>query len=362
MGEYDTAFDSLRHINEFMTLQGYYDLQVEYYLDLVKVYDEIGDKSNWKYTASLTSLGNAYHSLGQYQQAIQYHQQSLAIDIETGDRNGEATSYIGLGSAYLSLGQYQQAIQYHQQSLAIFTEIGDLAEGEIRKAARNGEATSYIGLGSAYLSLGQYQQAIQYYQQSLAIFTEIGDLAEGEIRKAARKGEANSYGNLGSAYYSLGQYQQAIQYYQSALQLFQQLGNPHNVIICLDNLGETYRVLKQYPQAIECYQAILEIKRNLQDKEGEARTLIILGGIYQQSGKIKEGFALSYQGNQILQELGLPLSEMPYPQWLKSCIQFAQQGKLQLILCFVVGVVAFPFALVGFIVLLLWRWVRSKVR
>ncbi|MGB5595048.1 MAG: tetratricopeptide repeat protein, partial [Crocosphaera sp.] len=141
LGEYDKAFDILRHIDGFMTLQGYYNLQVEYYSDLVRVYEEIGDKSNWKYYASLASLGNAYNSLG----------------------------------------QYQQAIQYHQQSLAITTEIGDLAEGEIRKAARNGEATSYNNLGLAYDSLGQYQQAIQYHQQSLAIKTEIGDLAEGEI-------------------------------------------------------------------------------------------------------------------------------------------------------------------------------------
>ncbi len=50
---------------------------------------------------------------------------------------------------------------------------------------------------------------------------------------------------------------------------------------------------------------------------------------------------------------------MPYPQWLKSWIQFAQRGKIQLILCFVVGVIGFPFALVGFILLLIWRWIRN---
>jgi tetratricopeptide (TPR) repeat protein len=521
LGEYDTAFDSLRRIDGFMTLQGYYDLQVEYYLDLVTVYQERGDKSNWKYTASLTDLGNAYYSLGQYQQAIQYHQQSLAITTEIGDlaegeirkaarngeassygnlgnaynslgqyqqaiqyhqqslaitteigdRKGEASSYLGLGNAYYSLGQYQQAIQYYQQSLAITTEIGDLAEGEIRKAARKGEATSYNNLGNAYYSLGQYQQAIQYHQQSLAITTEIGDRngeansynslgnaynSLGQYQEAIqyhqqslaikteigdRNGEAYSYNNLGSAYYSLGQYQQAIQYYQQslaikteigdrkgeaysynnlglaydslgeyqqaiqyyqqslaitteigdrngeansynnlglaydslgeyqqaidyylpALQLYQELGNPHTVIICLDNLGKTYRALKQYPQAIKCYQAILEIKRNLEDKEGEERTLITLGQIYQQSGKSKEGDALSTQGIQILQELGLPVSEMPYPQWLKSWIQFAQRGKIQLSLCFVVGVIGFPFALVGLILLLIWRWVKSVI-
>ena len=204
-------------------------------------------------------------------------------------------------------------------------------------------------MGLAYYSLGQYQQAIEYYQQSLAIKREIGD----------RNGEANSYNNLGSVYDSLGQYQQAIEYHQPALQLYQQLGNSYNLIRCLDNLGNTYLSLKQYSQAIDCYQETLEIKRSLEDKEGEARTLITLGQIYSQIGKAKEGYALSFQGIQILQELDLPLSEMPYPQWLKSLIQFAQQSKLQLILCFVFGMIAFPFTLVGLILLLIWRWIKS---
>ncbi|WP_211517543.1 tetratricopeptide repeat protein, partial [Geitlerinema sp. PCC 9228] len=42
-----------------------------------------------------------------------------------GDRSGEAKSLNNLGLAYQSLGQYQRAIEYHQQSLAIKQEIGD---------------------------------------------------------------------------------------------------------------------------------------------------------------------------------------------------------------------------------------------
>ncbi|WP_279605218.1 tetratricopeptide repeat protein [Aetokthonos hydrillicola] len=34
----------------------------------------------------MSNLGNAYYSLGRYQQAIQFHQQSLNIAREIGDR------------------------------------------------------------------------------------------------------------------------------------------------------------------------------------------------------------------------------------------------------------------------------------
>ncbi len=58
-------------------------------------------------------------------------------------------------------------------------------------------------------------------------------------------------------------------------------------------------------------------------------------------------------------ELELPINAMPFPKWFKFLVKFAQRGKLQLALCFVLGVVAFPFALVWLLALILWRVVRG---
>ncbi|MFM6078454.1 MAG: tetratricopeptide repeat protein, partial [Dolichospermum sp.] len=154
---------------------------------------------------SLNGLGNAYNSLGQYQTAIDFHQQSLKIKREIGDVQGEGNSLIGLGNAYNSLGQYQTAIDFYQQSLKITREIGDV----------RGESNSLIGLGGAYNSLGQYQTAIDFYQQSLKIKREIGDV----------RGESNSLNGLGNAYNSLGQYQTAIDFHQQSLKIKREIGD-----------------------------------------------------------------------------------------------------------------------------------------
>ncbi|MFM6405150.1 MAG: tetratricopeptide repeat protein, partial [Microcystis sp.] len=98
--EYDNAFDILRAIDDFLTRRGYYQTLADYYLELVTVYQQQEDQTNWKYTASLTSLGNVYYSLGEYQKAIEFNQQSLAIEREIGDRGGEAKSYNNLGNVY----------------------------------------------------------------------------------------------------------------------------------------------------------------------------------------------------------------------------------------------------------------------
>ncbi len=80
---------------------------------------EIGARSGEM--TSLSALGNDYDSLGQFQRAIDYHQQDLEIAREIGNRQWEGTSLGGLGQAYNSLGQYQKAIEYHQQALDITT-------------------------------------------------------------------------------------------------------------------------------------------------------------------------------------------------------------------------------------------------
>ncbi|WP_242046796.1 tetratricopeptide repeat protein [Calothrix parietina] len=260
--DYNSAFDTLWVCDDFLFLRGYYTDQVELYEQLVSKWQEISDRNNWNYRASLTSLGNAYRSLGEYQRAMEFYQQSLDIKREIGDRNGEGISLNNLGNAYNSLGQYQRAIEFFQQSLDISREIGD----------RLGEGNSLGNLGNAYRSLGQYQRGIEFHQQSLDIFREIGD----------RNGEGNS--------------------------------------------------------------------------------LIALSNAYNQCGRIQEGFAAVYQAQQIFEELELPLEAMPYPQSLKSLISFAQRGRLQLILCFIFGFIAFPFAFVWLILLFLWRLISAKFR
>ncbi len=460
--KYDSAFDVLNFCNKFLTFQGYYTVQVDLYGQLVSKWQEIGYSENWNYWASLILLGDAYLSLGEYQRAIDFYQQSLEIFREIGDRNGEANCLIGLGNAYGSLGEYQRAIEFHQQSLDISREIGD----------HNGEANCLIGLGNAYGSLGEYQRAIEFFQQSLNISREIGDRKNegaslgnfgstynylgkyqreiefhqqsldisreigdrkgegtslgnlgnaynylGEYQRAIeflqqsldisreigdRKGEGTSLGNLGNAYNYLGEYQRAIEFLQQSLDISREIGDRKGEGTSLGNLGNAYNYLEEYQRAIKFYQQSLDIKREIGDRNGEGYSLIGLGNsyyslgnyqraieFYQQSldiareisdrnsegnsliglgnayfkcGKIQEGFAALYQAQQIFLELGLSLKAMPYPQWLKSLINFTQRGWLQLILCFIFGLIAFPFAFVGLILLLLWRLIRAQFR
>ncbi len=282
--EYDNAFDILRTIDNFLTRRGYYQTLADYYLELVTVYQQQEEQTNWKYTASLTSLGNVSDSLGEYQKAIEFHQQSLAIFREIGDRGGEAKSYNNLGIVYRSLGEYQKAIEFCQQSLAIKREIGD----------RGGEAFSYNNLGTVYQYLGEYQKAIEFYQQSLAIKREIGD----------REGEASSYNNLGNVYYSLGEYQKAIEFYQQSLAITREIGDRRCEAYSYGNLGNVYQYLGEYQKAIEFYQQSLAITREIGDRGGEKASYYNLGNVYYSLGEYQKAIEFYQQSLAITREIG----------------------------------------------------------
>ena len=57
----------------------------------------------------------------------------LAIQIEIGSRNVEATSFGNLGTVFQLLGKYDKAQEFLEKALDIKIEIGN----------RDGEATSY---------------------------------------------------------------------------------------------------------------------------------------------------------------------------------------------------------------------------
>ena len=65
-------------------------------------------------------MGQAYDSKGEYDRALEYYQQALAIKKATlGDNHPKtAVTLNAMGEAYSSRGEYESAVEYDQQDLA----------------------------------------------------------------------------------------------------------------------------------------------------------------------------------------------------------------------------------------------------
>ncbi|XP_068674027.1 tetratricopeptide repeat protein 28-like [Montipora foliosa] len=230
------------------------------------------------------NLGYAYESLGNFKQAIEYHHQCLSIAKEVGDRTEEGRAYGSLGNAYQSLGNFKQAIEYHHQCLSIAKEVGD----------RAGEGRAYGSLGNAYRRLGNFKQAIEYHHQWLSIAKEVGD----------RAGEGGAYGNLGNTYQSLGNFKQAIEYHHQRLSIAKEVGDRAGEGRAYGNLGNAYDSLGNFKQAIEYHYQHLSIAKEVGNRAGEGNAYGNLGNAYRSLGNFKQAIEYHHQCLSIVKEVG----------------------------------------------------------
>ena len=68
-------------------------------------------------------LGRAYRNLGDFNKAIEYHAQHLAIAKEVGDRAGEGRAYGKLGTCHVHLNEYVKAVACFEAQHAMATSL-----------------------------------------------------------------------------------------------------------------------------------------------------------------------------------------------------------------------------------------------
>ena len=214
------------------------------------------------------NLGNAFHGLGDFKQAIKYHEQHLCIAKEVGDRAGEGRAYGNLGNAFHGLGDFKQAIKYHEQDLCIAKEVGD----------RAGEGRAYGNLGNAFHGLGDFKQAIKYHEQDLCIAKEVGD----------RAGEGGAYGNLGNAFHGLGDFKQAIKYHEQDLRIAKKVGDRAGEGRAYGNLGNAFDGLGDFKEAIKYHEQRLSMAKEVGDRAGEGGAYGNLGNAFHGRGDFKQ--------------------------------------------------------------------------
>ena len=193
---------------------GYYNRAIEFHqqrLALAKDREDTIGQSQ-----ALSELGTAYGTIGEYELAESYYQQSLAL---TGENQAEKAKILGnLGLIAHARTDYDRAIEYHQQSLDLAIETGN----------RTTESRALSNLGLAYYARTDYDRAIEYHQQSLAIARETGD----------RIGEARTWANLGWAYYAQQQFDRAVESHRQSADIGRELGDRLLEARALSSLGD----------------------------------------------------------------------------------------------------------------------------
>jgi DNA-binding CsgD family transcriptional regulator/Flp pilus assembly protein TadD len=167
------------------------------------------------------------------------------------------------GQAYETLGDFEQARLDYETTL-------HMAQGT---GARHAQWQALMDLGSLWAER-DYAQTGSYYQQALALAHHMGDSIT----------LAHSLNRMGNWHVNIEQPHEALHYHHEALALFEQTHDPQGIAQTNDLLGMTATLGGDLVQgAAYCQQAVI-LFRELDDLQGLASSLTLLaelGGIYQ---------------------------------------------------------------------------------
>ena len=199
------------------------------------------------------------------------------------DRIGEGHAYCKLGDAYSSVGQFDQSKEFYELYLRISRELGNM----------EGECQAYRRLSSVSQYLSGYEQAVEYQEQHLDIAKRLGDRSE----------EGFAYGQLGSIFHSLGEVEKAIEYYYKQLSIICEIGDRNELIKACGNLGRVHHSLHEFKKAIECHETQLSIAKTEGRRADEARAKYELGRNFESLESLTEAAQNYRSSTELFEEI-----------------------------------------------------------
>ncbi len=220
---------------------------------------------------SLDELGWVYRQLGRYKEATAIYNQAIEISRLLKDVNQEVVTLILLGTFRVDLGDYENAIRYHQRALR-------LCEANRNADWSSKSASSACGhLGADYFARKNYAKAKEFYEDALKLAEKQKDQEDIKLDR------------LGIAFVlvKLGHIEEAIDELNKALVIVRQEKDRDTEGQILNTLGVAYALGKDkdYAKATESLTNALAIEQEQNDLTRQATTLSNLMGVWKLRGK-----------------------------------------------------------------------------
>lgn len=152
------AYASLNIGAIFASGRNYNDsLGLPYYLRALEICREIGDQKCVAY--AINNIALVYTNLVQYDQALDYHHQSLALKQAAQDKIGIASSLGNIGDIYELKGEHETSLPFRKQALEVAREVNN----------PSGLIHSLLDLGKNLFLLERFDDAAPYLDEALSL-------------------------------------------------------------------------------------------------------------------------------------------------------------------------------------------------
>jgi tetratricopeptide (TPR) repeat protein len=256
---------------------------------------EFFENTSFYYSYALKWLAQNYQRLGELDLALKYSQQGLEnseklIASHENDGGCKCMTLNIIGSIYINLGDYEKAINYHEQALELSKIDNSLSLSE----RDQGDAFAYIAY--CQFALNNYDDAIKFAHKSLQLFSEIQDYVSESLERCF----------LSQLYLSMGKNDCA----EEALACAK---NVSHKVKFLDSLLKTtllntealllVKIDGNYQEAIRLYNCSIQLNKSIGAKYDWADTAYHLGLLYQEMGKVDESQSNFNEAIRLFQEM-----------------------------------------------------------
>jgi DNA-binding CsgD family transcriptional regulator len=235
--------------------------------------------------------GQAYETLGEFEQARHDYEQALGAAHEAHDDVAEWQSLLDLGVLWAGR-DYQQTGAYFRQAIE---QARALADPKLL-------AHSLNRLGNWHANVEQPIEALRYHQEALTVFQQAHD----------QHGIAETLDLLAVASLFGGDLVQSAAYYRQVVTLFREMDNRQGLVSSLATLlfcGGTYLSATLVPVATSVTEvrrmgeSTLKIAREIGQRSGEAFTCSVMALGLGARGEYTHALELAHDGLHIAEEI-----------------------------------------------------------
>jgi predicted ATPase/class 3 adenylate cyclase len=207
---------------------------------------------------ALTGAGSLAFIQGDFRAASNFHEGSLALQRQMGDRQSIAYAANNLANAALQLGDHERARTLYEETVALTREVGD----------ERGVAFGVIHLAEVATRLGDLVAARTLHEEALAAIRELGD----------RWMEAFALDSFAQATTRAGDLDAAQSLHTEALAIFEAIGDRRGVARVETHLAELALASGDTTRARGLFRQALAIRQDLGDMPGLASAMENLAG------------------------------------------------------------------------------------
>ncbi len=232
----------------------------------------------------LNYLGLVHRNRGDYSNAITYYYEALELSTKYNNTIQKAYSNNNLGGIFTLKGDYLNAIKYLEKAFVNFKKIEDY----------NGLGYVCVNLGNLHRHNDDTQEAIDYFNQAVDYKNMMGDSV----------GIAILINLQAITYYDMGDYNKAYELYKDLEPLYTNNKDSKGLAVIKNYLGLLEVRKENYSKAIKYYRQAEKINRSIENKQGQATSLINMGYAYHKLNRRQESLSTIDRGFNIAKEIG----------------------------------------------------------